>query len=182
MTLVDDAYDDDEEEEDEVPGAEQIRLECGRFAVNICSWEELRDQHMQGDALLTPETFADEAGEQEVFAFCYKNEVVDPWSHIFVVRDGPNVHLFDLDGVDIEDDDSAPNGRQPLVVDGASTGFLEEWTHGFYSNAVADLTAAAAEVVPQESGAPLCTCAVPSLPLPLPALPQHPARLLVRRR
>jgi len=60
-----------------------------------------------------------------------------------VVRDGEQVHLFDdrgliVAGGDIEDD-SAPSGRQPLLVDGKSTGFLDEWTDGFYSNEATDL-------------------------------------------
>ena len=142
MSLVADEYaGEDEEEEEELPqgyGGE-IDLDCGPFRVAVKSWSELADKQMRDtEAQLSPADFDAEAGERTAFAFCYKNEVIDPWLQIFVVRDGAQVHLFDEAGGDVEDE-SAPAGRQRLKVEGKSTGFLDEWTDGFYSNAATDL-------------------------------------------
>lgn len=141
MSLVSDQYEVEEEvavaeEEEEVPNGGQIDLDCGPFVVAVNRWRDLATaQTEDAEAQLTPADFAAKAGEREVFAFCYKQEILDPWLQIFVVRDGEQVHLFDEAGDDVVDE-SAPAGRQELVVAGKSTGFLDEWSNGFYSNAL----------------------------------------------
>ena len=73
----------EDEEEEEVAAPTPIELDCGSFTVAVTSWEQLAEAQMQHEAAqLTPTDFEAKAGEHAVFAFCYEEEVVDPWQHI----------------------------------------------------------------------------------------------------
>ena len=121
---------------------EQIQLQCGPFAVAVDDWvQHARAQLAAGgdDAQLTPDDFQAKAAEQAAVAFGVKERLTDDdWRRIFVVRDGEQVHLFDHNGDDLVDE-SAPAGRQQLVIADAETGFLDEWRNGYYTNAPSEL-------------------------------------------
>ena len=127
-------YDDDEEEEEEAPEPQQIELDCGQFEVRVNGWEELFEKQLERDELLTHENFEEKAGQRAVFAFVQKATFDSVLERIFVVRDGAQVHLFNVAGQDICDDTVA-HGRQQLIVPDEETGFLAEWLAGYYSAA-----------------------------------------------
>ena len=125
----------------EARAPEQMDLDCGPFTVAVDDWvQHARAQLAAGeDAQLTPADFQAKAALHAVFAFGMKEQLTDDdWRCIFVVRDGAQVHLFDHDGIDLVDE-SAPMGRQQLVVADAETGFLEEWGNGYYTNSPSEL-------------------------------------------
>ena len=123
----------------EARAPEQMDLDCGPFTVAVDDWvQHARAQLAAGeDAQLTPADFQAKAALHAAFAFGVKEQLTDDdWRRIYVVRDGAQVHLFDHDGIDLVDE-SAPMGRQQLVVADAETGFLEEWGNGYYTNSAA---------------------------------------------
>ena len=120
---------------------EQIKLQCGPFAVAVDGWVQHASAQLAagGDDALTPDDFQAKAAEQAVVAFGVKEHLTDDdWRRIFVVRDGEQVHLFDHDGDDLVDE-SAPHGRQQLEIADEETGFLDEWRNGYYTNAPSEL-------------------------------------------
>ena len=97
-------------------------------------------EQQRADGLqLTPTNFKERAEERVAYAFVDRKRVDGPWRRIFIVRYksarlGDTVNLFDVDGWDIDEDDT-PHGRQQVSVPSPDEhlGFLVQWQHGYYS-------------------------------------------------
>ena len=115
----------EDDDEDELP---PVVLEVGDLRVTSAAWLDLLAEQEEDEDLLTPQQFADNAVDKDVYAMYDRVTLRQPLDRrSLVMRFGEYVFVFDSSGhLRDEPELGRVNGREKLED------FLREWREGYY--------------------------------------------------